>query len=85
MFEFLKKNSHTKKENAALLEDMKKYAVILEADKIARKNAGLEDKAGSYTFTCPICGSECHGSWVEFDGDLHGGTGCRTCDFLLRV
>ncbi|MBQ3603304.1 MAG: hypothetical protein IJN25_00120 [Clostridia bacterium] len=62
-------------------------AAFFKADSEARKAAGLENKIGSYTFTCPNCGSECKGEWVRFDslGNLHGRTDCFTCDIHLMV
>ena len=62
-------------------------AAFFKADQVARKAAGLEKKIGTYTFTCPNCGTLCKGEWVRFDslGNLHGGTGCPTCNIHLRV
>ena len=62
-------------------------AAFFKADSEARKAAGLENKIGSYTFTCPNCGSQCKGEWVRFDslGNLHGSTGCNTCHIHLIV
>ena len=62
-------------------------AAFFKADNEARKAAGLENKIGSYTFTCPNCGSECKGEWVRFDslGNLHGRTDCFTCDIHLMA
>lgn len=62
-------------------------AAFFKADSEARKAAGLENKIGSYTFTCPNCGSECKGEWVRFDslGNLHGRTDCFTCDIHLMA
>lgn len=58
---------------------------FFQADGEARKQAGVENKAGEYTFTCPNCGTHCTGSWVKFKGSLHGGTGCENCKIWLRV
>lgn len=58
---------------------------FLEADGKARKEAGLENKAGSYTFVCPNCQSLCKGEWVWSEGKLHGGTSCDTCGIRLIV
>ena len=62
-------------------------AAFFKADSEARKAADLENKIGSYAFTCPNCGSECKGEWVRFDslGNLHGRTDCFTCDIHLMV
>ncbi len=62
-------------------------AAFFKTDSEARKAAGLENKIGSYTFTCPNCGAECKGEWVRFDslGNLHGRTDCFTCDIHLMV
>lgn len=58
---------------------------FFQADSEARKQAGLKNKAGEYTFICPNCGAHCRGSWVKFKGSLHGGTGCKTCNISLRA
>ena len=62
-------------------------AAFFKADSEARKAAGLENKIGSYTFTCPNCGSQCKGEWVRFDslGNLHGHTSCQKCNIHLMV
>lgn len=60
---------------------------FFEADNEAREKAGLKDKEGVYTFQCPNCGSPCRGSWVWMkpNNEMHGYTGCSTCDIHLRV
>lgn len=64
---------------------VKRTRMFFQADHAARKQAGLENAEGQYTFTCPNCGSECVGSWIKFRGKLHGSTGCSTCHIFLRV
>ncbi len=89
MFEFLKKKKkQASMPNAETIEkSAEKSAAFFKADQEARKAAGLEDKVGSYTFTCPNCGSECKGEWVRHDhnGNIHGRTDCFTCDIHLMV
>lgn len=85
MFDFLKRN---KKENTNKCElTAEQSAAFFKADSEARKAAGLENKIGFYSFTCPNCGTECKGEWVRFDsmGNLHGHTGCQKCNIHLMV
>lgn len=90
MFEFLKRK---KKQESVRFDEKafevceKESAAFFKADSEARKAAGLENKIGYYTFTCPNCGSQCKGEWVRFDhlGSLHGRTDCFTCDIHLIV
>lgn len=85
MFNFFKKKE---KQNIAKPEiTTEQSAAFFKADSEARKAAGLENKIGSYTFTCPNCGSQCKGEWVRFDhlGNLHGRTDCFTCNIHLMV
>ncbi|MBR3995303.1 MAG: hypothetical protein IKI97_08490 [Clostridia bacterium] len=73
-------------ENTVELTD-EQAAAFFKADKEAEEKAGLTGKLGTYTFTCPNCGSECTGNWVRFDslGNRHGHTGCQTCNIHLMV
>lgn len=68
----------------AYRQNMECARKFFQADSEARKQAGLENKAGEYTFVCPNCGNVCVGSWVKFKGSLHGGTGCKACNIRLR-
>lgn len=58
---------------------------FLQADFEAREKAGLANQAGTYTFTCPNCNSICIGCWEWVEEQLHGKTGCETCDIYLKV
>lgn len=86
MFDFLKKKKNTPETNAVELTD-EQAAAFFKADKEAKEKADLVNKIGTYTFTCPNCGSLCKGEWVRFDslGNLHGHTGCHTCNIHLMV
>ena len=82
-----KKDEHTEiDKNVVELTD-EQAAAFFKADKEAEEKAGLTGKLGTYTFTCPNCGSECTGSWVRFDayGSRHGSTSCNTCHIHLIV
>jgi len=84
---FLQNHEYKMKHDPEYRKSVEESAAFFAADREARKAAGLENKIGSYTFTCPNCGSECKGEWVRFDhlGSLHGRTDCFTCDIHLMV
>lgn len=62
-----------------------KVAQFFQADYEARKKAGLENKAGTYTFECPNCKTLCSGRWIWNGNHLHGKTGCTKCNIHLIV
>lgn len=82
---FLEEMNDRMENDAAYRQSIEQSRKFFQADSEARKQAGLENKAGEYTFICPNCGAHCRGSWVKFKGSLHGGTGCKTCNISLRV
>ena len=84
---FLEEHEYKMEHDPEYRKSIERSAVFFKADTEARKAAGLENKIGSYTFNCPNCGTLCKGEWVRFDslGNLHGGTGCPTCNIHLRV
>ena len=84
---FLKEHEHKKEYDPEDRRSVEESAAFFKADSEARKAAGLENKIGSYIFTCPNCGTFCKGEWVRFDcmGNLHGRTDCFTCDIHLMV
>ena len=84
---FIKEHRYKMENDPEYRKSVEESAAFFKADSEARKAAGLENKIGSYTFTCPNCGSECKGEWVRFDhlGSLHGRTDCFTCDIHLMV
>ena len=85
--DFLKEHEWKMEHDLEYRKSVEQRAAFFKADSEARKAAGLENKIGSYTFTCPNCGSLCKGEWVRFDhlGNLHGRTDCFTCDIHLMV
>lgn len=85
--DFINEHRYKMRNDLEYRKEFDKKGTFLEADSDARKNAGLENKIGSYTFICPHCGSECKGEWTRFDhlGNLHGRTDCFTCDIHLIV
>ena len=85
--EFLKEHKYKMEHDPEYRKSVEESAAFFKADSEARKAAGLENKIGSYTFTCPNCGTLCKGEWVRFDhlGSLHGRTDCFTCDIHLMV
>lgn len=85
--EFLKEHKYKMEHDPEYRKSVEQSAAFFKADSDARKAAGLENKIGSYTFTCPNCGTLCKGEWVRFDhlGSLHGRTDCFTCDIHLMV
>ena len=85
--EFLKEHRYKMAHDPEYRKSVEQSAAFFKADSDARKAAGLENKIGSYTFTCPNCGTLCKGEWVRFDhlGSLHGRTDCFTCDIHLMV
>lgn len=85
--DFIKEFNYKMEHDPEYRKSVEESAAFFKADSEARKAAGLENKIGSYTFTCPNCGSECKGNWVRFDkcGNLHGRTDCFTCDIHLMV
>lgn len=86
MFNFMKKKKDIQGTNAVELTD-EQVAAFFKADKEAKEKADLVNKIGTYIFTCPNCGNLCKGEWVRFDslGNLHGHTGCQTCNVHLMV
>lgn len=84
---FLAEHEYKMEHDAKYRESIEKTARLFEADEKARLEAGLKNKIGTYTFTCPNCGTLCKGEWVRFDkmGNLHGSTGCPTCNIQLFV
>ena len=85
--DFVKEHEYKMEHDPEYRKSVEQSGAFFAADREARKAAGLENKIGSYTFTCPNCGSECKGEWVRFDhmGNLHGRTDCFTCDIHLMV
>lgn len=85
--DYLEEHEYKMEHDPEYRKSIEKSAAFFKADKEARKAAGLENKIGSYTFNCPNCGTLCKGEWVRFDslGNLHGGTGCPTCNIRLIV
>lgn len=85
--DFLKEHEYKMEHDPEYRKSVEESAAFFKADSDARKAAGLENKIGSYTFTCPNCGTLCKGEWVRFDhlGSLHGRTDCFTCDIHLMV
>lgn len=85
--DFLKEHEYKMEHDPKYRKSVEESAAFFKADSEARKAAGLENKIGSYTFTCPNCGTLCKGEWVHFDhlGNLHGRTDCFTCDIHLMV
>lgn len=85
--EFLKEHEYKMAHDPEYRKSVEKSASFFKADSEARKAAGLENKPGEYTFTCPNCGSKCKGSWHTMYGvdNLHGRTDCFTCDIHLMV
>ena len=84
MWPFKKQKKEEKNTKIPSLEECNAF---FEADKMARENAGLTNLPGEYTFTCPNCNSLCKGSWHSLYGEknLHGRTGCQTCNIYLIV
>ena len=84
---FLEEHEYKLEHDPEYRKSIERSAAFFKADTEARKAAGLDNKIGSYTFNCPNCGTLCKGEWVRFDslGNLHGGTGCPTCNIHLRV
>lgn len=82
---FLKEFHDRMEHDEEYRQSVERTRKFFQADHEARKQAGLENKAGEYTFVCPNCGAHCRGSWVKFKGSLHGGTGCKACNIWLRV
>lgn len=72
--DFLKEHKYKMEHDPEYRKSVEESAAFFKADSEARKAAGLENKIGYYTFTCPNCGTECKGEWVRFDhlGNLHG-------------
>ena len=85
--DFLKEFNYKMEHDTEYRKSVEKSAAFFKADQEAEEKAGLKGKLGSYTFTCPNCGSECRGVWVRFDeyGNRHGHTGCQTCNIHLMV
>lgn len=85
--EFVRKNDYRMEHDPEFRKSVEESRAFFEANREARKAAGLEDKPGEYTFTCPNCGSECKGSWHSMFGanNLHGRTDCFTCGIHLVV
>lgn len=85
--DFLKEHEYKMEHDSEYKKSLERGAAFFKADNAARKSAGLENKIGTYTFTCPNCGTLCKGEWVRFDsmGNLHGRTDCFTCDIHLMV
>lgn len=85
--DFLKEHEYKMEHDPEYRKSVEESAAFFKADREAKEKAGLVNKIGSYTFTCPNCGSECKGEWVRFDhlGNLHGRTDCFTCDIHLMV
>ena len=82
---FLKEFHERMEHDEEYRQSIERSRRFFQADGEARKQAGVENKAGEYIFTCPNCGAHCIGSWVKFKGSLHGGTGCENCKIWLRV
>ena len=85
--EFLAEHEYKMEHDHEYRKSIEKTAAFFKADKEAEEKAGLKNKLGSYTFTCPNCGSECKGVWVRFDefGNRHGRTDCQICNIHLMV
>ena len=85
--DFLKEHEYKMEHDPEYRKSVEESAAFFKADSEARKAAGLENKIGSYTFTCPNCGTLCKGEWVRFDsmGNLHGHTDCQKCNIHLMV
>ena len=85
--DFLKEHEYKMEHDPEYRKSVEESTAFFKADSEARKAAGIENKIGSYTFTCPNCGTICKGEWVRFDhlGNLHGRTDCFTCDIHLLV
>ncbi len=85
--EFFKEHEYKMEHDPEYRESVEKSVAFFDADHEAKEKAGLVNKIGSYTFTCPNCGTLCQGNWVRFDhaGNLHGRTDCFTCDIHLMV
>ena len=66
---------------------MEKSRAFFKADREAREKAGLTNLPGEYFFNCPNCGTLCKGGGTALHGmdNLHGHTGCQTCNIHLMV
>ena len=83
--QFLEEFNYKMEHDPEYRASVEKSARFFKADQEARKKAGLENKPGTYTFTCPNCNSLCKGSWVLMGQQLHGSTGCSICNIHLMV
>ncbi len=85
--EILAEHNYRMEHDPAYKLSIEQSAAFFKADSEAREKAGLTDLPGEYTFECPNCGSLCKGSWTDINGkdNLHGQTGCHTCDIHLIV
>lgn len=85
--QFLAEHKYRMEHDPEYRQGIEKSRAFFQADREAAEKAGLVNKLGSYTFTCPNCGSECKGEWVRFDrhGNRHGHTGCYVCNIHLMV
>ncbi len=85
--DFLKEHEYKMEHDPEYRKSVEQSRAFFKADHEAQEKAGLVNKIGSYTFTCPNCGTLCKGEWVRFDhlGNLHGRTDCFTCDIHLMV
>ncbi len=61
-------------------QEVEKCKAFFKANREAREKAGLTNKAGKYTFTCPNCFSICEGNWLCHCGEIHGNVGCDVCN-----
>ena len=84
---FIAEHKYKMEHDPEYRQSLEKSRAFFQADREAEEKAGLVNKLGSYTFTCPNCGSECKGEWVRFDafGNRHGHTGCYVCNIHLMV
>ena len=81
---FLAEHEYRTAHDPEYRQGIEKKRCFFQAGREAEESAGLVNKLGSYTFTCPNCGSECKGEWVNFDtyGNRHGYTGCHVISIL---
>ena len=84
---FIRQHDYKIKHDPKYRKSVEKSNAFFKADREAREKAGLVNKIGSYTFTCPNCGTKCKGEWLRFDstGNLHGHTDCFNCNIHLIV
>lgn len=85
--EFSEEHIYKMTHDAEYRASLEQSSAFFKADKEAREKAELTNLPGTYHFKCPNCGSDCEGSWNALYGmdNLHGYTGCQTCNIYLVV